>query len=177
MQCTGIDRFRAKQQQYAMKEPLMDSIFRVRELTNTIANFTYMCLIVCWKEQLSTHHRRNLLFIEIIDLMYAPSRHWRFRKRQWRDRATSWHLPQVMTGASGSHARLTLPVSARHGDQRARRRIALSPLSATTMLCCRFEFDRGRKLQEETLATLKRVVTRGKFPPNYHPNNNPRVGN
>ena len=110
MQCTGIDRFRAKQQQYAMKEPLMDSIFRVRELTNTIANFTYMSLIVCWKEQLSTHHRRNLLFIEIIDLIYAPSLHWRFRKCQWRDRATSWHLPQVMTGASGSHARLTLPV-------------------------------------------------------------------
>ena len=110
MQCTGIDRFRAKQQQYAMKEPLMDSIFRVRELTNTIANFTYMCLIVCWKEQLSTHHRRNLLFIEIIDLIYAPSLHWRFRKCQWRDRGTSWHLPQVMTGASGSHARLTLPV-------------------------------------------------------------------
>ena len=49
-----------------MKEPLMDSIFRVRERTNTMANFANMCLILCWKEQLSTHHRKNLLFIEIL---------------------------------------------------------------------------------------------------------------
>ena len=169
MQCTGIDRFRAKQQQYAMKEPLMDSIFRVRELTNTIANFTYMCLIVCWKEQLSTHHRRNLLFIEIIDLIYAISPLALSKAPMAR---SIYKLASSASddGSEREPCSIDTTCSAHHGDQRARRHIALSPLSATTMLCCWFEFDRGRKLQEETLATLKRVVTRGKFPPNYHRN-------
>ena len=134
-----------------MKEPLMDSIFRVRELTNTIANFTYMCLIVCWKEQLSTHHRRNLLFIEIIDLIYVISP-LALSKAPMARSIYKLASSAIDDGSEREPCSIDTTCSARHGDQRARRRIALSPLSATTMLCCRFEFDRGRKLQEETVS-------------------------